>query len=426
MSRGRLRAALVVAGGTGTLLLGLSAPALAATQSAPSISAPSTVTSRAAAQIAANITSPKGGTLSLSRGSASNTAASSTTARNLTCSIDPVDGGCGWAGPMANGSYTITAVNAAYTQTSGCGGLAQPKCAQYPEAPSSSTVVLKVPPAAPTGVDSALKGTRDVEISWTPGAEPDLLAYDLLDGAGNGLTSFSASDANVCSPTKCDVIVTFASDDPGGQKDFMLKSWRSDGAGDQVGSAPSSKTSVTLPAPPSSSGGSTGGSGGSAGGSTGGSGGGSTGGGSGGGSTSGGSTGGGTSTGGNGGVVDQGGSTGGSTGGGTNGGFKGYSGSPGLGLKFSTSGGGVTIPRLPGDNPNPKVAIPEGTYKPTLGYQDQVSTEKVRDQTLSTRLVTTLSAFTDGDRLWKSLAGALVLVLIGTHMRLWTRSTSYE
>ncbi|MDX6275442.1 MAG: hypothetical protein QOJ92_2652 [Frankiales bacterium] len=427
MSRGRLRAALMVAGGTGALVFGMTAPALAASQSGPSVTAPSAVTSRTEAQISANITSPKGGSLTLSRGSSVNTAASSSTAKTLSCTIDPQAGGCGWSGPLANGSYTITAVNAAYTQSSGCGGALQPKCTQYSEATTTETVVLKVPPAAPGGVDSALHGTRDVEISWAPGAESDLLSYDLLDGSGAVLTSFNAGDSNVCSASKCDVVVTFAADDPGGKKDFSLRSWRSDGAGDQVASPASAKTSVTLPAPPSPS---------SGGGDTGGGAGGGTatdGGSSGGGSTSGGGSGtgsgtgsGGGTSGGGGGVVSSGDTTG-SGGTAGHGGYKGgFSGSPGLGLKFSTSGGGITLPHLSNDNPNPKVAIPEGTYDPTLGYQDQVSAEKVRDKTLSTRLVTSLTAFTDTDRLWKSLAGALVLVLIGTHMRLWTRSASYE
>jgi hypothetical protein len=422
MSRVRLRAALIVVGGAGTLLFGVSAPALAvaagsatARVDSPADSSRVTATTQVKATVdrgggTLRITGPNGYNYSQSVGASSS-------AQSVSCSFDPRSNGClSGAVVLPNGAYSVTAASNGYTTNSGCGTGGLQSCTYAGSTTPPQTFILSASPAAPTGVDASQTGPRDVRVSWTPNPEPDITSYDLLDGSAAVLIS-----QITCSGSDCHVDLTYPGDDPGGAKDFKVRAWRSDGDGGQVSSAPSGTASVTLPPPASSTAGGTGGSGGSTGSTSGG-------------STSGGSTSGGSTSGGSGG-----GSGGSTTGGGGSGGvvenngsggssspsFNGYSGRPGLGLKFTTSGGGVTIPHLP-SNPGPKVAIPEGTYGKTLGYGDQVDQQKVREQTLSTRFVTTLTAFTDGDRLWKSLAGALVLVLIGTHLRLWSRSAAYE
>jgi hypothetical protein len=419
MSRGRLRAAVVVMGAAGVLGVG-AMPAFAATTATATVNSPSadgakvTATTQVSVTVdrgggSLNITGPGGYGYAQSVGTANGT-------QTVTCTFDPRSNGCATGTAiLPNGVYTVTASSKAYSTSSGCGTLQTQSCSYAASSSPGRTFLLSAAPAAPSGVTATATSSRDIRIAWSPNDEPDITSYDLLDGAGNPLIT-----QVTCAGSDCHVDLSYPDDDPGGDKDFRVRAWRSDGAGDQVKSAASSTASVSLPAPSTAGSGGTGGTdGGTSGtdpgtGGTGGSGGGSTG-----GSTSGGSSGG------SGGIVDNGTSGGGT---GTSGPtYSGYSGRPGLGLKFTTSGGGIVLPRLPGgDNPNPSVAIPEGTYGKTLGYQDQVTQDKVREQTLSTRLVTTFSAFTDGDRIWKSLAGALILVLLGTHMRVWTRSASYE
>ena len=441
MSRGRVRAASLVVGTTGAMLLAFGSTAFAVTSAKASVDSPtaSSGTPKVTSTTAVRATVDQaGGTLAITGPSGysySQPVSSSSGTQTVACSFDPRSGGCSGTGILTNGTYTVTASSKAYSTKCGTGNLST---CSYAASSDSKTFWLAAPPAAPANVDATQISDHGIRVSWSVGSEPDLLRYDLLDGSGNDLyPGIAVTDSDFCSSDSCHIDVIYPDNDPGGQKDFRVRAWRSDGNNGDVRSAASSPASASIPAPPSSGGdtgsggsGSSGGDSGSSGGGSGGSSGGSTGGGS--GSTGGGSgssgSGGSNSSGGSGSGVYTGGgsdsSGGSSSAGGAFGG--GFSHSPGL--SFTTSDGHVTIPHIAGQdsNPDPKVAIPWGTYKGTLGYKDQVSTDKVREKTFSTRLVSELTAFTDGPRLWKSLAGALVLIMIAMHMRQFTRSHSYE
>ena len=65
--------------------------------------------------------------------------------------------------------------------------------------------------------------------------------------------------------------------------------------------------------------------------------------------------------------------------------------------------------------------LPEGTYKPTLAYPDQVVGETSHRQGAATaagvreELVRVLNV----DAVWKSLAGAVLVLLMAAHLRAW-------
>lgn len=413
MSGGRSRALLVTLGGASAFLLATPGTALAAAAQSPTITVSDPLRTTATISVSVD---QGGGAFTItgpaSYGYAQNIPSSSSGTTG-SCSFDPRSNGCGTGSTvLPNGTYTISATSSAYRKC-GTAGL---NCTDYSATSSSRTFVVSAPPAKPTGVVATLTGSREVTVSWTPNAEPDITGYDLLDASGGILLS-----GVTCAGTDCHVALTYADDDPGGTKEYAVAAHRPDGSGGDLSSGPSSTASATLPAPASTgSSGSGGGSGGTTSGSTptgsGASGGGS-------GTTSSGS---GNSGGGSGGVVTGNGDQGTATSGGTPA-YNGYSGRPGLGLKFTTSGGGVALPKLPGGTGNLAPQIPEGTFDPALPYSPKVDLQKTREQTLSTRFVTTIgSAFTDTSRLFRSLAVALVLVLIGMHVRLWARTTHYE
>ncbi|MCW2680678.1 MAG: hypothetical protein JWM62_2079, partial [Frankiales bacterium] len=150
------------------------------------------------------------------------------------------------------------------------------------------------------------------------------------------------------------------------------------------------------------------------------------------------------STGGSGGGT-TGGGTGGSAGGGsTTGGSRGTAAPIGTGTKgsgatadqtavaqrkafalgFSTFGPKLGIPKLP---PLPQSQAPaiapeleDGSFGGTLGFQDQVLTERVPvAQGPADRVRNVVGSALDSERLVRSTAGALVLLLAGAHLRRW-------
>jgi hypothetical protein len=345
-----------------------------------------------------------------------------TSDRDLGFSLKPTcqswtAGGCGQgAVPAYNGRYT-----AALT-----GG-----------ATGSRTVVLQVPPTAPTGVTATATGQHRVKIAWSANAEPDLTGYDVYTAQGASIVT------NL--PTgQLSYEFDLPSSGYGGEHSYVVRAHRltcgnCDGSTSQLDSPFSDAASVTLTEPTPPPGGGDGGNGGGNG--TGGNGSGN------GGDTTGGGYNGGDTTG-SGGDTTGGDSTGGDPSGGTGGsGDDGYNGSN-TGGRFSSGGNtpaataaqqrtafGLTFksfspklgaPKLP---PLPKfaaptVTIPEGTYDPLLEYGEQ--TVVVPDKVASgggvtSMLVDSLTTAFEGRKLYRSIAMALLLLLAAGHLRLWLR-----
>lgn len=85
------------------------------------------------------------------------------------------------------------------------------------------------------------------------------------------------------------------------------------------------------------------------------------------------------------------------------------------------------IPKLPPLPESPEVALPDGSFEPTLGYDDQVlSEEEETELGAEDGVSAAVSNFVDSERLAKSTAGALVLLLTGAHLRRWLGATSPE
>jgi hypothetical protein len=292
------------------------------------------------------------------------------------------------------------------------------------------TVSMRVPPAKVGGFGASPSGTV-AHFSWDANSEPDLAGYDLVDvtepSNPRDLTPGGVG-TNVCDSSGCSVDIDFGSGAQGSSRQFVIDALRytSPSHSATLASGDSAPATVSFPTPPTSSGGSSGG--GSAGGGSS----------SGGGSGSGGSGGTGTSTGGNTGGGSTGGGTGGSTGGGSTGG----------GTTTGSFGGGHTSggnngQGISADHPNvalkaylpsfsagaapnlPSVVtevkpLPEGTYKPTLAYPDQVVGETTHRQGAATTAVRDeLVHVLNVAAVWKSLAGAVLVLLMAAHLRAW-------
>ena len=335
-------------------------------------------------------------------------------------------------------------------------------------ASSSSTFVTRIRPAAPTAVTATGLNPREVRVSWRLGEEPDLTGWAVLEGSTVVKDGIGRS---ACEGSTCSTVITYATEGTG-EHTYAVRAFRSVAPGSSstlespLSSTASARLDAPAPAPAespaggSTSGGSTGGSdsgsgdgstdggssdggstdgGSSDGGSTDGSGGGSTDGGSTGGSTSGGSTSGGSTSGGS--------TSGGSTSGGSTGGSSGASKAPiktgttsagasadsqaiaqrkAFALTFSAFGPKLGIPKLP---PLPQAQSPaiapelaDGTYEPTLGFEEQEFTERVEvaaPQNPTERVRNVVGSALDSERLVRSTAAALVLLLAGAHLRRW-------
>lgn len=358
----------------------------------------------------------------------------STTGNELRFSFNPACanhvGACTNGAPAYNGRYTASLSGAATGQR---------------------TVMLSIPPAAPTGVSATATGQRRVKVSWSANREPDLTAYDLF-------TSDGALIAESLPATTLSYEFDLPETGYGGEHSFVVRAHRlacancsGPDSGAQLASPMSQPASVTLNEPtpepdpttePPGDGGSTGGNtGGNTGGSTGGNGTGGTGGNN-GGSYNGGNgpgTGGGST-----GAPGSGGSTGspsgppayndGSNSGQFNSGVKPTT-NPAVaaaqqraafGLTFKNFAPKLGAPKLP---PLPKFTeqpLPEGTYDPMLEYgpQDAEGPDAIVAEGggFTTTLVESFSSVFEGRKLFRSIAIALLLLLAAGHLRLWLRT----
>jgi len=310
------------------------------------------------------------------------------------------------------GSFdTVNAINGTYTFTLKVNSTTS----------DTANVTLRIPPAKVSGFNVTASGTV-AHFAWSPNSEKDLAGYDLVDvtGSPRDLTPGGVG-TDVCDAGGCAVDVDFGSSAQGQTHSFVIDALRytSPSHSSTLASPDSDRASVTFPTPPPPSSGSSGGQSGP-GGSTSGSSGGSTSGstsGSTGGSTSGGSTSG-----------SSGGSTSGSTAGSTGGGHTGGSGGrsissnhPGAALKaYLPSIKAGAAPSLPSVVTEVK-PLPEGTYKPTLAYPDQVVNQALHKGGTATiaNVRNQLVRVLDVGAVWRSIAGAALVLLVAAHLRAW-------
>ena len=95
---------------------------------------------------------------------------------------------------------------------------------------------------------------------------------------------------------------------------------------------------------------------------------------------------------------------------------------PGAALKaYLPSFSAASAPNLPSVITEVK-PLPEGTYKPTLAYPDQVQRDAIRQAKSSGPVAAVtgdIQRILDIDALWKALAAASVLMLVAAHLRAW-------
>lgn len=296
----------------------------------------------------------------------------------------------------------------------------------------TSTFVTRIAPAAPTGVRAEPASAREVRVSWRVGPEPDLVAWDVYEGSAAVVTGVKRGS---CSGTTCSAVVSYAAADSG-EHAYTVRALRltDPNKSSLLESPPSARASTTLssaPTPaPSTDGGTT--------------------------SPGDTDTGGGSGTGG--GDTTAGGS-GPSAGGGTSPSSSptrspGSSPAPAVGtgtapaettadqqavaqrkafaLGFSAFGPKLGIPKLPplpqAQEPAIAPEIADGTFEPTLGFEEQIVTERVETTASgpAERPRSVVTSALDSERLLRSTAGALVLLLAGAHLRRWLGSASTD
>jgi len=144
---------------------------------------------------------------------------------------------CTGSVPAPNGDWTVV-VTGATGADAGAGG-------------ASQTFTLKVPPRVPAAFTARASGARQIAFTWTKGTEPDLTSYTLYDGAGKVARALPAADA--CTGSSCSYVLTYPADAPG-RHDFALTSYRRT-APTGTGTVESSKAvaGATLAAPASRS-----------------------------------------------------------------------------------------------------------------------------------------------------------------------------
>jgi len=103
----------------------------------------------------------------------------------------------------------------------------------------------------PAAFTARASGARQIAFTWTKGTEPDLTSYTLYDGAGKVARALPAADA--CTGSSCSYVLTYPADAPG-RHDFALTSYRRT-APTGTGTVESSKAvaGATLAAPASRS-----------------------------------------------------------------------------------------------------------------------------------------------------------------------------
>ena len=291
-------------------------------------------------------------------------------------------------------------------------------------ATSSSTFVVRIPPRPPTNVKATARSPREVAINWTRGNEPDLTSFDVYEGDVAVVKGMSPS---ACQDATCSAVVSYPQDRPGSHS-FVVRASRTSapGSADTLTSASSASASATVPEPdpspvpapadsPVSGGGGSSGDGG-------------TGGGAGGSATPGGGS---SGAGSGGGATPEAGSSSSGTGAGAGG--SGTSVAPSdaslaserraaLARSFSAFAPRLGVPSLPSSPLAPSIAEPlaDGTFEPTLGFQDRVTQELVETGTERLAIPSAVSGVLGSEHLATSTAGALVLMLLAAHLRRWT------
>ena len=355
--------------------------------------------------------------------SATGTDSGSTTAigqsRTLNLSLSTPDGQSG--GSWSSGSVSSTrsaTVKGSFDTSNAINGTYTFTLKVNSSTADTANVTLRIPPVKVSSFNVTASGTV-AHFTWSPNSERDLAGYDLIDvtGSPRDLTPGGVG-TDVCDSNGCSVDVDFGSSAQGQSRKFVIDALRytSPSHSSTIASADSDAASVTFPTPPPPpSSGSTGG-GGTSGGSTSGS--------TGGGGTSGGSTGGSTA----GGSTSGGGTSAGSTGGGRTGGSTGGSGKHGISSSHPSAALKAFLPSIKaGAAPSlPSVVtevkpLPEGTYKPTLAYPDQVVNEALHKGSTATiaSVRNELVRVLDVGALWRSLAGAALVLLVAAHLRAW-------
>jgi hypothetical protein len=350
------------------------------------------------------------------------------------------DTGC-WTYPSSSCSGRRIAPNGTWTVTQTGGGS------------GTSTFVTRIRPHAPTSVAATALNSREIRLSWRVGDEPDLIRYTVHEG--DAVVTEAARSS--CESGTCSAVVGYATDGSG-EHTYTVRAHRKVEPGSTVTleSAASAPVSVTLQAPPpppsepaadpspqTGSGGDTGS----------------------GGQTSGGETSGGGQTGSESGTGSQTGSGGsaapapgsstrpsageqpapGSSG-------SGSSGTPAIGsgtapsgasadqqavaqreafaLTYSAFGPKLGIPKLPplpaAQPPAIAPEIADGTYDTSLpGFdQDRVIREEVEvAQGPTDRVSNVVGSALDSERLLRSTAAAMILLLAGAHLRRWLGAT---
>ena len=288
---------------------------------------------------------------------------------------------------------------------------------------------VDIAPRIPAGVTAASTDTRQITVTWQVNTEPDLQQYDVVDGAGNQLRTV---DAQSCAGATCSSTFGYASNASGARR-FAVSATRTAPAQDSgmLTSPASSTQTATLGSPPAPSAapsgspttgaGSTSGQGPGAGGTSGSS----------GAPTPGSTAGPGTSSGTTPGSTNGGGSSSGP-------GAPGAAGTSGAGggavalaartafaQSFSSFAPKIGLNKLPPLllNEGPILAegqLPDGTFKGTLGYKDQIVSEKVSTGGGSTSRDTgALTQALDSAGLARTLAVVLLLLATGLHLRRW-------
>jgi hypothetical protein len=388
---GRVAVGLGIAGATVALA---AAPALAASGSL-SVNPNGTVTSN--------------GTITI-KGSYDNRASASSVSLKLT--VDRPEGGTytlwsGTGGPLSAGStptQSVTTANPPWTSTEAVNGTYAVHFLVGASTASTVQLTLRIPPAPVSSFNGSASGTV-AHFVWAANSEPDVAGYDIVDvtDSRRDLTP-SGIDTGVCSSSTCSVDIDFGSGASGTSRQFVIDALRytSPAHSATVGSGDSTPATVSFPAAstPSPNGGHTGG------------------------------TGGGTSGGGH--TGGTGGGTGGGAGGSTSGGHV----STGrttdtISSKHASAALRAYLPSISaGTAPNlPSVVtevkpLPEGSYKPTLAYPDQIVNETVHKHSngsidaVGTGIVHVLNM----SALWKTLAVAALVLLVAGHLRTWIRT----
>lgn len=263
---------------------------------------------------------------------------------------------------------------------------------------------LLIAPRAPTAVTAVATSPRDMRVSWRRGAEPDLTEFTVFDGEESVRDGLAPDD--VCDDAGvCGTDISAPSDGTG-EHTYRVRAARSDGMDGFLVSPRSASASGTFLAPlaspePSDPGA----------------------------------------------RPAPGGSPDGASPGASGSPSPGASGSPGAVASPSAGGSGsvsdraaagrqafslgfnafapkLGIPKLP---PLPKAPqapavanLPDGTFEPTLGFEDQVLQEEAEPGGgAAARVTSAVGNAIDSERLARSAAGALVLLLIGAHLRRW-------